>query len=56
VVDPKSLAVALRTVQIAQYEPSTVVISEGLEWGELVVTAGVQTLHPGQLVRLLGAV
>jgi RND family efflux transporter MFP subunit len=56
VVDPTSLAVSLRTVKIAQYDPATVVISEGLETGEFVVTAGVQTLHPGQLVRLLGAV
>jgi RND family efflux transporter MFP subunit len=56
VVDPKSLAVSLRAVKVAQYDPATVVISEGLETGELVVTAGVQTLHPGQLVRLLGAV
>jgi len=30
------------------------VISQGLETGELVVTAGVQTLRPGQKVRLLG--
>ncbi len=56
VVDPKSLAVSLRAVRVAQYDPATVVISEGLDTGELVVTAGVQTLHPGQLVRLLGAV
>jgi RND family efflux transporter MFP subunit len=56
VVDPKSLAVSLRAVKVAQYDPATIVISEGLETGELVVTAGVQTLHPGQKVRLLGAV
>ena len=29
-------------------------ISGGLEGGEIVVTAGVQALHPGQKVRLLG--
>jgi membrane fusion protein, multidrug efflux system len=29
------------------------VISQGLESGELVVTAGVQVLRPGQKVRLL---
>ena len=33
----------------------TVVISQGLETGEVVVTAGVQMLRPGQKVRLLGA-
>ncbi|MBV9859337.1 MAG: efflux RND transporter periplasmic adaptor subunit [Alphaproteobacteria bacterium] len=54
VVDPKSLAVSLRTVAVAQHGPATVVISQGLDTGELVVTAGVQTLHPGQKVRLLG--
>jgi RND family efflux transporter MFP subunit len=54
VVDPKSLAVSLRTVKVAQHDPATVVISEGLDTGEVVVTAGVQTLHPGQKVRLLG--
>jgi hypothetical protein len=31
------------------------VISQGLEPGDVVVTAGVQALHPGQKVRLLGA-
>jgi membrane fusion protein, multidrug efflux system len=30
-------------------------VSGGLEGGEVVVTAGVQALHPGQKVRLLGA-
>jgi RND family efflux transporter MFP subunit len=54
VVDPKSLVVFLRTVKVAQHDPATVVISEGLNPGEAVVTAGVQTLHPGQKVRLLG--
>ena len=28
-------------------------IADGLESGEIVVTAGAQTLHPGQKVRLL---
>ena len=28
--------------------------SHGLETGDIVVTAGVQALHPGQKVRLLG--
>jgi RND family efflux transporter MFP subunit len=54
VVDPKSLAVSLRTVKVAQHDPATVLISEGLNPGEVVVTAGIQTLHQGQKVRLLG--
>jgi RND family efflux transporter MFP subunit len=56
VVDPRSQTVALRNVDILRHDPASVVISDGLEAGELVVTAGVQTLHPGQKVRLLGAV
>ena len=32
-----------------------VAISGGLDVGEIVVTAGVQALHPGQKVRLLGS-
>ena len=30
-------------------------VSGGLDTGEIVVTAGVQALHPGQKVRLLGS-
>ena len=56
VVDPQSQTVSLRNVDVLRYDPASVVISQGLETGELVVTAGVQTLYPGQKVRLLGAV
>ena len=55
VVDPKALTVALRNVDVLRYDPATVVISHGLETGDIVVTAGVQTLRPSQKVRLLGA-
>ena len=55
VVDPRSQTVSLRSVDVLRYDPATVVISQGLETGELVVIAGVQTLRPGQKVRLLGA-
>jgi RND family efflux transporter MFP subunit len=56
VVDPQSQTVSLRNVDIMRHDAASVVISHGVETGELVVTAGVQTLHPGQKVRLLGAV
>src|SRR5208282_3934814 len=56
VVDPQNHTVSLRDVEVLRYDPATVVISQGLETGALVVTAGVQTLRPGQKVRLLGAV
>ena len=55
VVDPQSQTVSLRNIDIARNDAASVVVSQGLETGDLVVTAGVQTLHPGQKVRLLGA-
>jgi RND family efflux transporter MFP subunit len=55
VVDPQSQTVSLRSVEILRHDPATVMISEGLEAGEVVVTAGAQTLRPGQKIRLLGA-
>lgn len=54
-VDPKELTVSLHNVAVERFDPGTVVISQGLHGGEIVVTAGVQALHPGQKVRLLGA-
>ena len=54
VVDPQNHTVLLRDVEVLRYDPAAIVISQGLETGELVVTAGVQTLRPGQKVRLLG--
>jgi membrane fusion protein, multidrug efflux system len=54
VVDPHSLTVSLRNVDVSRYDPADAVISQGLETGEIVVTAGVQVLRPGQKVRLLG--
>lgn len=54
VVDPQGQTVALRHVDVLRHDPASVVISQGLETGEIVVTAGVQVLRPGQKVRLLG--
>ena len=53
VVDPDSMTVALK-VEVLRFDPGTVVLSGGLDGGEIVVTAGVQALHPGQKVRPLG--
>lgn len=55
IVDPKNLTTTLRNVEIARFDPTTVAVSQGLDVGDIVVTAGVQALHPGQKVRLLGA-
>ncbi len=54
VVDPEAKTVALRPIEVARFDSAAVTVAEGLEPGELVVTAGVQALHPGQKVRLLG--
>ncbi|WEK51813.1 MAG: efflux RND transporter periplasmic adaptor subunit [Candidatus Kaistia colombiensis] len=55
IVDPATSTVSLRNVDIVRHDPATVVVSQGLDTGEIVVTAGVQALHPGQKVRLIGA-
>lgn len=55
VVDLATMAVALRPVTVDRYTPSTVVLQDGLAAGDVVVTAGVQALRPGQIVRLAGA-
>jgi RND family efflux transporter MFP subunit len=54
VVDRQSQTVSLRPVDAVRFDVENVVISRGLETGDLVVTAGVQMLRPGQKVRLLG--
>ena len=54
VVDPHSQTVTLRSVDVVRYDPATVVISQGLETGDVVVTAGAQTLRPAQKVQLAG--
>ena len=40
VVDPQDLTVSLRNVEVARNDPATVAISQGLDTGEIVVTAG----------------
>lgn len=55
VVNPADNTVSLRNVEVLRFTPAAVSIGEGLEADEIVVTAGVQALHPGQRVRLLGA-
>jgi RND family efflux transporter MFP subunit len=53
VVDRTTHRVALRQVKVVRYDQNSVLISHGLENGDMVVTAGVQALHPDQQVRLL---
>ncbi|WP_427306121.1 efflux RND transporter periplasmic adaptor subunit [Cupriavidus sp. H39] len=52
VVDPKALTVAQQVVEVSDFDPGWV-IATGVKPGDIVVTAGVQVLRPGQKVRLL---
>jgi len=54
VVDAASMAVALRPITVDRFTPAAVVVLDGLAPGDVVVTAGVQALRPGQTVRLAG--
>src|SRR6266550_3451761 len=53
IVDPEKKTVSLVQVIVGHYDTSSAVVSHGLKDGDLVVTAGVQALRPGQEVRLL---
>lgn len=55
IVDPASRAVSIRNIEVQSFDQSLVAVSGGLNAGEIIVTAGVQALHPGQTVRLLGS-
>ena len=55
VVDPQTQTVALRNIEVARFGNVNVGVGSGLSPGEVVVTAGIQALHPGQKVRLLGS-
>jgi RND family efflux transporter MFP subunit len=52
VLDQQSSSVTLRPITVARYEANTVVVASGLIKGDIVVTAGVNTLTAGQKVRL----
>ena len=55
VVDPAAMTVSMRNIEVSSFNPATVVVASGIDAGDVVVTAGVQALHPGQQVRLLGS-
>ena len=52
VVEPQSLTVASRAIQVAGADGAEAIVATGLAPGERVVTAGVHVLTPGQKVRL----
>ena len=55
IVEPTKRTVSIRNVDVMRFDQATIAISRGLDTGDVVVTAGVQALHPGQKVRLLGS-
>ncbi|MEK1943409.1 MAG: efflux RND transporter periplasmic adaptor subunit [Pseudomonas sp.] len=54
VIDPNSLAVNQQSVHILERKGEQVIIGEGLRDGDWVVRAGVNSLEPGQVVKLDG--
>jgi RND family efflux transporter MFP subunit len=52
VVDPDTGIVALRQVGVGRFDIARALITDGLQDGDIVVTAGVQALRPGQTVRI----
>ncbi len=52
VVDKATMTVASQTVQVAGAEGNEAVVTSGLKPGQLIVTAGVHVLNPGQQVKL----
>lgn len=52
VFDHASGSIVLRPVTVARYETETAVIADGLAKGDVIVTAGANTLREGQKVRL----
>jgi RND family efflux transporter MFP subunit len=53
VFDAKTGTVALRNIAVRASDATMVQVASGLNPGDVVVTAGVQALRPGQKVRLL---
>lgn len=55
VFDQQSSTLTLKPITVARYEVNTVIVAGGLSEGDIVVTAGVNTLTVGQKVRLAEA-
>jgi RND family efflux transporter MFP subunit len=53
VVDAKASTVSLRNITLGSTDADTVHVASGLNAGDVIVTAGVQALRPGQKVRKL---
>jgi membrane fusion protein, multidrug efflux system len=55
VVDMATKTVDLRPMEIARHDSSSVIVAQGVQDGDIVVTAGVHALHPGQKVKFSDA-
>ncbi len=53
VIDPQSNVVSLKPITVTRYTKDHIAVSSGLQSGELVVSAGVQMLRPGQKVEIV---
>ena len=52
VVEPESSKVAPAPVEVLGYDSGIVILTSGLEAGQMVVTAGGQLLSSGQVVEI----
>jgi membrane fusion protein, multidrug efflux system len=55
IVDPATSRVSARPVKLGAAQKDTILIADGLKAGDVVVTAGVNQLSPGQKVKTAGA-
>ncbi len=53
--DAKKQDVELANVRVSRYDDNTVFLSSGVSDGDIIVTAGVNSLYEGERVRLLNA-
>jgi RND family efflux transporter MFP subunit len=54
ILDPANNTVDLRNIEVLRFDLDQITVLSGLLAGDILVTAGVQALRPGQQVRLLG--
>ena len=50
--DPGTRTVSPKMVTVERYDGDTLVLAAGVQPGDIVVTSGIQFLHPGQLVGI----
>jgi membrane fusion protein, multidrug efflux system len=55
VIDPRSTTVSLKPITLGRYTKDRIAVLEGLQAGDVIVSAGVQLLRPGQKVEIAGS-